>query len=159
MATNEPGTTLPRYTVVRRTITSLRNPNIERRGMIMKRLQLTASPATVYRALLDSTTMSEVTGLPAEINPIMGGDYSALDGYLSGVVSELLEDRHIAIACRVQEDGWPETHLSTATFMVKPEGSGTNLSFFQQDVPADYHELMLNLWEQYFWSKLPAAFT
>lgn len=147
----------PRYNLVRRTITQLRNPTLAGRGMITHRLQLGGSPHSVYTLLLDSERLAAMTGLPASVNPVMGGDFSALNGYLTGVISELLEDRLVVFAVRPDEDGWPVTHLASATFMLKPDDAGCLLSFFQQDVPTAYYDLMTDVWEDHFWSRLPHA--
>jgi activator of HSP90 ATPase len=143
--------------MVRRTLTQLRNPTLAGRGMITRRISLHAPPHTVYVTLLDSDRLTAITGQPASINPVMGGDFSALGGYLSGVVSELLEDRLLVIAVRPDEPGWEVTHLASATFMLKPDDAGCLLNFFQQDVPTQYFDFMTDLWEEHFWARLPAA--
>lgn len=134
-----------------------RDLTIQTRGMITKHLRLSVSPRRVYQALLDADQHAAFTGAAAAITPTMGGDFSALDGYLTGLLSELLEDRQITIACRPNEAAWPKHHLSTATFMFKPDGDGCRLTFYQQEVPADLHDRMTEVWETHYWSRLPVV--
>jgi activator of HSP90 ATPase len=157
MSTTEEDATGPSLRGVRLALRTERNMAIETQGIISKQVRLPASPHQVYEALLDSDRHAALTGAPAQINGRLGGDFSALDGYLTGLVSELLEDRHIVIACRPREDAWPPHHLSTATFMFKPDGGGCLLVFYQQEVPAAMHDLMASVWEQHYWRRLPAA--
>jgi activator of HSP90 ATPase len=124
---------------------------------ITKRVSLGAPPAQVYATLLDAARLTAITGEEVRLDPQPGGEFSARDGAVSGLIAELLENRHIAIACRLDDAGWPKQHYSTATFMLKPEGAGTLLTFYQQDVPAELQEKMAAAWEESYWDRLPGA--
>lgn len=157
MTTTEEERQNPNLRDVRVALRMERDLTIQTRGMIIKQLRLAASPHEVYTTLLDAEKHAALTGAPAAITPTMGGDFSALDGYLTGLLSELLDDRQVTIACRPREEAWPKHHLSTATFMLKPDGDGCRLSFYQQEVPADLHDLMTEVWEKHYWSRMAAA--
>lgn len=156
MTTTDSEAPNPNLRDVRVALRMERDISIETRGMITKQLHLAAPPHWVYESLLDEEKHAALTAAAARITPTMGGDFSALDGYLTGLLSELLEDRQITIACRPREAGWPKHHLSTATFMFKPDGDGCRLNFYQQEVPAALHDLMTEMWERHYWSRLTA---
>jgi activator of HSP90 ATPase len=124
---------------------------------ITNRVSLAAPPAKVYATLLDAAKLTEITGAPVRLDPQPGGEFSARDGAINGLVAELLENRHIAIACRLDDERWPKQHYSTATFMLKPEGTGTLLTFYQQDVPEALRDPMAEAWEESYWTRLPGA--
>ena len=48
-----------------------------------------ATPDQVYAAWLDSNEHSEMTGSPARISSVVGGKFSAWDGYIRGTNLEL----------------------------------------------------------------------
>ena len=157
MAMTEEQAQSPNLRDVRVALRMERDLTIQTRGMITKQLRLSASPHQVYETLLDAKKHASLTTAAAKITPTMGGDFSALDGHLTGLLSELLVDRQITISCRLNEEAWPKHHLSTATFMFKPDGDGCRLSFYQQEVPADLHDRMTEVWEKHYWSRLPTA--
>jgi activator of HSP90 ATPase len=124
---------------------------------VTRRLSLPAPPARVYATLLDPEAHAAITGTAVRLDPQPGGDFATRDGEITGLVAEMLEDRHLVFACRLQDERWPAHHYSTATFMLKPEGDGCLLTFYQQDVPADLQERMAAAWEESYWARLPAA--
>jgi activator of HSP90 ATPase len=124
---------------------------------ITRRLTLPVPPGRAYAALLDAETHAAITGAPARIDPEVAGDFAVCGGALTGAITELLDGRHIVIACRLAHDRWPEKHYATATFMLNAAAEGCVLTFYQQDVPAEAHEAMARLWEEHYWSRLPAA--
>lgn len=133
-----------------------RSLSVPRRS-VSRRLVFTAAPHAVYETLLDGDRLSALTGAAIRVDPQVGGDVAFGDGSAAGVIMELLEDRHIAVAWRPAQIPWPEKLYSTATFMLKPEGAGTQLTFFQQDVPADAHDAVAQWWQEHYWQGLEAA--
>ena len=134
-----------------------RSMSVPRRS-VSRRLTFKAAPPAVYTTLLDGERLSALTGAQIRIDPQVGGDVAFGDGSAEAVIMELLADRHIAVAWRPAQIPWPEKLYSTATFMLKPEGEGTQLMFFQQDVPADAHDAVAQWWQAHLWQGLETAF-
>jgi len=56
---------------------------------------LPATPEAVYDAWLSSEGHSKMTGGSAQIDPVVGGDFVAWDGYITGTTLELDRPRRI----------------------------------------------------------------
>jgi activator of HSP90 ATPase len=126
---------------------------------ISQRVSLAASPHEVYTTLLDSNRHASAVGKPTKIEPHVGGAVSLNGGQASGIITELLDDQHIVIAWRPADERWPADHYSTATFMMRPEGKGTTLVFFQQGVPEELADEVADQWQHTYWDKLSQAFS
>ena len=59
-----------------------------------------ASAERIYQAWLDSAEHSAFTGGPAEVDPKIGGRFTAWDGYIEGVTLELEPGRRIVQSWR-----------------------------------------------------------
>src|SRR6185295_3180510 len=92
-------------------------------------ITLPASPAKVYRALLNSGEHGKFTGAPAEISGEAGGAFSAHDGWVLGRNIELVPNARIVQAWRTKN--WPEGVYSIARFELKEESGKTRLIFDQ----------------------------
>ena len=64
---------------------------------------IAAKSSLLYRAFLDSSMHSEFTGSPATIENKVGGTFTAWDGYISGEILELDENRRIKQRWRTTE--------------------------------------------------------
>ena len=64
---------------------------------------LPASPEQIYRDWLSSTGHTAFTGSPAEVDPAIGGRFTAWDGYIEGTNIELEPYRRILQAWRTSE--------------------------------------------------------
>lgn len=65
--------------------------------------ELPAGPVTIYRAWLPGEGHSAMTGAMASIDPVVGGAFSAWDGYIEGRTLELEPDRRIVQSSRTSE--------------------------------------------------------
>jgi activator of HSP90 ATPase len=112
----------------------------------------------IYDTLLDANRHGTVAGRTVRIAPIVGTEVSLDDGRAEGYVTELLEGRHIVLALRFADERWPPDHYSTVTFMLKPDGAGSTLVIFQQDVPEELAADLTAMWQREYMDKLTAAF-
>jgi uncharacterized protein YndB with AHSA1/START domain len=64
---------------------------------------LPATPAAVYHAWMSSDGHAAMTGAEADIDPRVGGEFSAWDGYISGRTLALEPGRRIVQAWRTSE--------------------------------------------------------
>src|SRR3954451_11211011 len=125
---------------------------------ISARAGLGAPPVEVYATLLDAERHGAVTGHSVHITSAVGAEVSLNDGRAVGYVTELLEGRHIVLALRFSDDRWPEEHYSTVTFMLKPDGTGSTLVIFEQDVPEELAADLTAMWQLTYVEALTAAF-
>ena len=121
---------------------------------IRQNVQINASPAEVYEALMDSKKHSAFTGAKAVISPRVGGNFNAWEGYATGQNLELVHGKKIVQSWRASD--WPQEHFSKATFSLAKSGKGTTLSFSQTGVPADCAEEITQGWIDYYWTPLKA---
>ena len=128
-------------------------------GSLSSRFTVQAPPREVYKALLDSNTHTTLSGQPSHVTPEMGGPVNLGAGLYDGFVMEAVENRHVVLALRSRQPGWPENHLSTTTFMLrKTEGGTTEVVFFQQAVPVSAAEVNKSFWQSHYWERLPGQF-
>ena len=72
-----------------------------------------ATPEEIFAAWMSSEEHSEMTGGAAEINPVVGGKFTAWDGYIWGTTLELESPRRIAQSWRTSQfaDGEPDSKI------------------------------------------------
>ena len=106
-----------------------------------------STPDEIYEYLMDSEKHTKITGGKASISREVGGKISAYDGYVSGEIVELVQDRKIVQKWRGSD--WPEGHYSIATFELEEKDGGTKLTFNQTGVPEQEFEMVFNGWYKY----------
>lgn len=121
---------------------------------IRQKIEFNASPHEVFEALMDSEKHCRFTGGKAVISRKVGGKFTAYDGYVQGKNLEIVQDEKIVQEWRSEEEGWPESHFSTATFVFKAKGKGTALEFTQENVPDECCEDISQGWQDYYWKPL-----
>jgi len=122
-------------------------------GTIHQEVDLKASPARIYRALLDAKQFGALTGgLATEMRPEAGGAFSVFGGHIVGRNVELVPDRRIVQAWRVVT--WPEGVYSIARFELKPQGTGTRVVFDHTGFPPELREHLAAGWEEHYWVPL-----
>ena len=125
--------------------------------IILQKTLLPASPAEVYDAYTDPKKHSEFTGSKATGKPVVGGKFTAWDGYIFGKYLELEEG-----SCVVQEwmttdwvEGYPPSRLEL-TF--KQVADGTEVSMVHANVPAEQEEELRQGWADFYWEPLKEYF-
>jgi uncharacterized protein YndB with AHSA1/START domain len=95
---------------------------------------LPVPPAEVYRAWLDSEAHGRFTGSKAQVEPGVGGRFSAWDGYIQGRTLELEPERRIVQAWRTAE--FPEgSDDSRLELLLEPAAEGTRITLVHTEIP------------------------
>jgi uncharacterized protein YndB with AHSA1/START domain len=111
-----------------------------------------ASPAKVYRALMDSGEHARFTGAPAQISGDVGGAFSAYGGKVHGRNVEVVPNTRIVQAWRPAD--WPEGVYTIARFELRGEGDKTHLVFDQDGIPNEALEHLDGGWARMYWEPL-----
>ncbi|MHC1784438.1 MAG: SRPBCC domain-containing protein [Anaerolineaceae bacterium] len=114
---------------------------------------ISSEPAVLFRDWLDSHCHSLFTGSLAEINPTVGGVFSAWDGYISGTTLELTPGEKIVQAWRTSEfpSSSPDS-LLTITF--ESAKGGTRISIDHKNIPEGQGEDYKKGWEDFYFSPM-----
>jgi activator of HSP90 ATPase len=134
-------------------INSARPKTIVATRAIHHQINLDATPARIYDALLSAKRFSDFSGMAgAQIDPQLGGTFSIFKGHIIGRSLELLPDRRIVQAWRAVD--WPEGVYSIARFELTPRGSGTLLIFDHTGFPSKLAEHLETGWIDHYWNPL-----
>jgi activator of HSP90 ATPase len=127
-----------------------------KRTEIQQVVNFTASPQSLYEALLDSTKFAAFTGLPAEIDPTPGGAFSLFGGLIVGRTIELLANQRIVQAWKPAN--WPAGVYSLVTFELQAAGAGTTVVFDHKGFPEGGYDHLLAGWDGHYWGPLAKYF-
>ncbi|MGD0645809.1 MAG: SRPBCC domain-containing protein [Candidatus Bathyarchaeia archaeon] len=117
-----------------------------------------ASPKEVYEAFVDVKKHSKFTGSKATGKPVVGGKFTAWDGYIFGKYLELDDGKRI-----VQEwttTDWPKDYPPSKlelTFCKVPEG--TELLMVHSNVPKEQADETADGWIEWYWNPLKEYFS
>lgn len=114
---------------------------------------LPAAPAQIYQAWLSSQAHSDFTGSPAEIDPRLGGQISAWDGYIQGTILALEPYRRILQAWRTSDfpEGAPDSMLE---LRLEAVDGGTKLTLVQMEIPDGQGEEYRQGWTEYYFQPM-----
>jgi activator of HSP90 ATPase len=113
-----------------------------------------ATAKEVYEALLNENKHAAFTGAETIIDIKTNGKFSVYDGYCHGYNIELVKNEKIVQAWHFAEDGWPDEHFSTCTFLLKQIGNTTKLTFTQTEVPEHKVTALEGGWKDFYWEPL-----
>ncbi len=94
-----------------------------------------ASPAQVYETWLSSSGHTAMTGADASVDPRVGGNYDAWDGYITGRTIALDPGRRIVQSWRTA-DFTEEDLDSEIDVLFEAVDEGTRVTINHSDVPA-----------------------
>lgn len=116
-----------------------------------------ASPDDVYDALMDSKKHAEVTGSPAKMSSVVGGKFTAWDGYISGKNLELIKGKKIVQEWTTTEwpNGCPPSKLEIT---LSAKDGGTELKMVHSKVPEEQADEYEQGWTECYWDPLKAYF-
>jgi len=118
---------------------------------------LPADPQAVYRAWLDSAEHSAFTGGQAEVEPRVGGQFTAWDGYIAGRTLELDPGRRILQAWRTTEfpEGSPDSRLEV---LLEKARGGTRITLRHSDIPAGQGAEYEQGWSEHYFTPMKRYF-
>jgi activator of HSP90 ATPase len=119
-----------------------------------------APAAALFRALVDPSELSKVTGAPGQGASSEGGAFTAFGGHVSGRHVELVEGKRVVQAWRAKT--WPEGVWSLARFELVPEGAdgkATRIVFDHDAFPEEMKEHLAAGWKANYWEPLRRHFT
>jgi len=115
-------------------------------------VMLKAAAARIYATLLDAKQFAACTGLPAEIDPKVGGAFSLFGGQIVGRNVELVPDRLVVQAWRPSH--WGPGVYSMAKFELKAAGTGTMVVLDHTGFPAGDYDGLESGWTEHYWDPL-----
>jgi uncharacterized protein YndB with AHSA1/START domain len=118
---------------------------------------LSAGRERLYRAWLDSDEHSHFTGSKAEIDPQVGGSFTAWDGYIQGVTLELEPYQRIVQSWRTTDfpEGSPDSRLEVLFDEVK---QGTQITLIHTLIPDGQAKGYEDGWCDYYFTPMEAYF-
>jgi uncharacterized protein YndB with AHSA1/START domain len=125
---------------------------------IVQRVTLPAAPRVVWDAYLDAAHHERFTGSPASIDRRVGGKFRAYDGYIEGVILELVAPTDKGEGRIVQSwrasDFPPEYPHSKVEITLAPAGQKTTLTLRHSGVPRSMVKAFARGWEEFYWEPL-----
>ncbi|MCJ7609405.1 SRPBCC domain-containing protein [Candidatus Bathyarchaeota archaeon] len=117
---------------------------------------ITATPDEIYDAFLDEKKHTEFTGAKATIDPRIGGEFTAWDGYILGKNLDLVKGRRIVQEWKTTE--WPDYPPSVVEFSLKQKGNRTEVTMIHSEVPVEQAESYEQGWIDFYWEPMKKYF-
>lgn len=115
-----------------------------------------ASPHEVYEALMDEKIHALFTAGSAQISRLVGGTFTAYDGYISGKNIELIPDEKIVQEWRAVD--WEPGNTSLITFEFSEVPEGTQLVFMHSGLPEGTEDDFAQGWIENYWNPMRKMF-
>ncbi len=111
------------------------------------------SAQELYDAWLNSETHSEFTGSSAEIDPSIGGEHFAWDGYIWGKTVELDSGKRILQTWRTTEfaDSDPDSSLE---LLFEDTSKGGKIYINHWNIPEGQADAYLKGWNEYYFEPM-----
>src|SRR5271170_1146564 len=126
------------------------------RTSLHQEVDLKASPQRLYELLLDSKQFAAFSGMPAEIDPKAGGDFSMFGGLIVGRNVELVPNQRIVQAWRPTH--WEPGVYSLVKFELKPQASETVVVLDHTGFPEGEFDSLNTGWKLRYWDPLKKYF-
>ena len=123
-------------------------------GTIRQTVAFSAPPKEVYSLIMDAKKHAAFSGSQVKMSDKEGGKFNVFGGYCHGYNIELTLGKKIVQAWHFAEEGWPEDHFSTCTFVFTRLPKGTKLSFTQQGVPEHKIQSLKEGWKEFYWQPM-----
>ena len=119
--------------------------------------EFAATPEKVFKSWLSSKEHSAMTGSPAQVEPRVGGTFTAWDGYITGKTLELKPYSRIVQAWRTGEftEADPDSSL---IIELEAAGDGTRLTLTHSNIPAGQAESYKAGWEEWYFTPMKEFF-
>ncbi|MFI5035423.1 MAG: SRPBCC domain-containing protein [Acidimicrobiales bacterium] len=117
-----------------------------------------APPEEVFRAWLSSESHGAMTGGAAQIDPAVGGAFTAWDGYINGVTLELEPYSRIVQSWRTTEFT-PDDPDSMIEVTLEPVDGGTLVTVHHSGVPDTHLGYENGGWKKSYLDPMAAYFS
>jgi activator of HSP90 ATPase len=124
----------------------------EARTSLHQEVPLEAGSGRIYDILMDSKQFASFTGLPATIDPTVGGGFSLFEGMIVGRNVEL--DRGQLIVQAWRPTHWDPGSYSIVRFVLKPAGSGSVVVLDHSGFPPGEFDHLSAGWKEHYWEPL-----
>jgi activator of HSP90 ATPase len=116
-----------------------------------------APPGDVYQAWMSSAGHTGMTGAEAVVNPVIGGEFSAWDGYIWGRTLALDPGVRILQSWRTSEfdEGDADSQVEV---VLEPVAGGTSIRLRHTCVPADQLGYENGGWQDNYFEPMKAYF-
>jgi activator of HSP90 ATPase len=122
------------------------------RTALHQEIDFKAPPARIYEILLDGKQFAAFTGMPAEIDPKVGGAFKAFGGLIEGRNVELIEGKRVVQAWRPAnfEPGvYTLVHFELVSF-----GAGARVVLDHTGFPEGHYDSFYAGWPERYWNPL-----
>ncbi len=118
---------------------------------------LPASAERIYRAWLSSDEHAHFTGSPAQIDPHVGGAFTAWDGYIQGTTLEIEPNRRIVQAWRTTDfpAGSPDSRLEV---ILDERTDGVEVTLIHTNIPDGQGDGYEQGWIDYYFAPMREYF-
>ena len=117
--------------------------------ILVLRACLPVRPGMLYAIWLNSRRHSEFTGSPALVEARVNGEFSSLNGYVAGIIIDLLPGRRIVQTWRTRgfsEDA-PDSMLEV---QLEAYTGGTVFTLIHRGLPPELRDDCRVMWEEHF---------
>jgi activator of HSP90 ATPase len=118
---------------------------------------LPATPQAIYAAWLSSDGHTAMTGADAQVDPRVGGEFEAWDGYISGRTLQLEPGRRIVQSWRTAEFS-PADEDSQVEVLLEPVAAGTRITLRHTNVPDGQRGYEQGGWQENYFDPMRAYF-
>ncbi len=118
---------------------------------------LNSTPEIVFDAWLDSVKHSEFTGGKAVIDPIEGGKFTAWDGYISGKILLIEENKRLIQRWRTSDFAESDSD-SILQITFEPYEKGTRITIYHSNIPEGQEENYKDGWADYYFEPMQEYF-
>jgi uncharacterized protein YndB with AHSA1/START domain len=119
--------------------------------------QIPASPEEIYSAWMSSEGHSAMTGSTAHVDPVVGGEFDAWDGYIHGTTLALEPSTRLVQSWR--SAGFTEANEdSQIEVRLEANGAGTLVRVLHSNVPNDHRGYEDGGWQKSYFDPMKAYF-
>ena len=120
-------------------------------------VMINAKAGTIYKAWLSSEGHSAITGSPAKVEGVVGGNFVAWDGYIEGMFLELKENKRIVQAWRTTE--FPaEAEDSIVEILLEENHGKTKLTLKHSNIPEGQADGYKSGWDDFYFTPMKKYF-